>query len=140
MFYYFALGHPPTCTRPSSRDASPLRFLQAYKTTVTPLHRQLLIKEMLSKSEVARLATGILPSVLKVHGAGMHRALIAFHTGVLLEYVAKCKALDENAMALLLPAAMEPLESASAEDSTVKPALLHELIVSCPLTSCGVRY
>ena len=124
----------------SSRDASPLRFLQAYKTTVTPLHRQLLIKEMLSKPAVARLATGILPSILKDHGAGMHRALIAFHTGVLLEYVAKCKALDENAMTLLLPAAMEPLESASAEDSLVKPALLHELIVSCPLTSCGVRY
>ena len=40
--------------------------------------------------------------------------------GALLEYVAKWKALDENAMAPLLPTAMEPLESASPGDS--KPA------------------
>ena len=38
--------------------------------------------------------------------------------GALLEYVAMCNALDENAMALLPPTAMEPLESASAGDST----------------------
>ncbi|RPD60690.1 hypothetical protein L227DRAFT_501246 [Lentinus tigrinus ALCF2SS1-6] len=119
-------------------DSSPLRFLQAYKTTVTPLHRQLLLKEMLSKSEVARLVIKILPSVLKDHGAGVHRALIAFHTGALLEYVAKCKSLDENAMALLLPAAMEPLNSASAEDISVKPALLHELILGSYLILAAI--
>ncbi|KAI0712775.1 armadillo-type protein [Cerioporus squamosus] len=119
-------------------NGSPLRFLEAYKMTVTPLHRPLLLKEMLSKPEVARLVTKILPSVLKDCSAGLHRALIAFHTGVLLEYIAKCKALDENAMALLLPAAMEPLESASAEDSPGKPALLHELILGSYLVLAAI--
>ncbi|TFK83295.1 hypothetical protein K466DRAFT_498737 [Polyporus arcularius HHB13444] len=121
-------------------DRSPLRFLEAYKTTVTPLHRPLLLKEMLSKPEVARLATRILPTVLKDHSAGLHRALIAFHTGVLLEYVTKCKALDENAMVLLLPAAMEPLETASAEDSPGKPALLHELILGSYLVLAAISH
>ena len=60
----------------------------------------------------------------------MHRALIAFHAGILLEYTAKAKALDENVMMFLLPAAMEPLQSASDPQGKVKPALLHESIVS----------
>lgn len=63
----------------------------------------------------------------------MHRALIAFHTGALLEYVAKVKLLDENIMAFLLPAAMEPLQDAADVESEVRPALLQETIVRVPL-------
>ncbi len=88
---------------------------------------------MISKPEVARFAVSILPATLRDHAAGVHRALIAFHAGVSLEYIAKAKALDENVMTFLLPAAMEPLQSASDSRSEVKPALLHESIVSACL-------
>ncbi|PIL25975.1 hypothetical protein GSI_11729 [Ganoderma sinense ZZ0214-1] len=110
-------------------DSSPLRFLQAYKATVKPVHRPLLINDLLSKPEVARFAAAILPATLRDYAAGVHRALIAFHAGVLLEYIAKAKALDENVMTFLLPAAMEPLQSASESHSEVRPALLHESIL-----------
>ena len=117
------------------RDRSPFRFLQAYKTTAKPLHRALLINELLKSLEVVRFVSGILPQVLRDHGAGVHRALIAFHAGVLLEYVAKSQALDENAMAILLPAALEPLQVASNSEVQVKPALLQESIVSLSCAS-----
>ena len=84
---------------------------------------------MLAKAEVARFVAGVLPVVLKEHGSAMHRALIAFHAGTLLEYIAKVKNLDENLIAFLLPAAMDPLQAASAPDANVKPALLQETIV-----------
>lgn len=111
------------------RDRSPLRFLQAYKATATPLHRSLLITEMLKTLEVARFVSRILPTTLQSHCAGVHRALIAFHTGLLLDFVARSKALDENAMAVLLPAALEPLQTASNPDAAVKATLLQESIV-----------
>ena len=95
---------------------------------------------MVTKPEVARFVATIFPAVLKTHGAGVHRALIAFHTGALLEYVAKLKALDENAMALLLPAAMEPLETASSDQTEVKPTLLQESIVSLLFYRAFARY
>ncbi len=113
----------------SSSDAHPLRFLRAYKTTAKPLHRSLLVRELLTKPDVARFVLSVFPEVLKNRSASVHRALIAFHTGVVLEYVARSKVLDENIMTVLLPAALEPLQSASNADNTVKPALLHELIV-----------
>ena len=107
--------------------------MQAYKKAAKPLHRPLLINDMLSKPEAARLASSILPVTLKHHPTAMHRALIAFHAGVLLEYIAKVKVVDENITTFLLPAAMEPLESASAPESSVRPALLQETIVRAHL-------
>ena len=92
---------------------------------------------MLSKPEVARFVAAILPATLRDHAAGVHRALIAFHAGVLLEYIAKVKALDENVMTFLLPAAMEPLQTGSDSQSEVKPALLHESIVSVFSYACA---
>ncbi|KAI8990419.1 armadillo-type protein [Trametes punicea] len=112
------------------QDRSTLRFLRAFKATAKPLHRHLLINEMLKSPGVARFVSGILPGVLNSHSAGLHRPLIAFHTGVLLEFVGMNRALDENAMAIVLPAALEPLQVASNVNVQVKPALLQESIAS----------
>ncbi|KAJ3005360.1 hypothetical protein NUW54_g4371 [Trametes sanguinea] len=120
------------------QDKSVLRFLQAYKTTAKPLHRNLLINEMVKSLEVARFASGILPAVLSHRSAGMHRALIAFHTGVLLEYIATSRALDENMMAILLPAALEPLQTASHAETKAKPALLQETILGSCLVLAAI--
>ncbi|KAI0776755.1 hypothetical protein BD413DRAFT_469201 [Trametes elegans] len=111
------------------KDRSTLRFLQAYKTTAKPLHRPLLINEMLKALEVTRFVSEILPATLRDHPAGVHRALIAFHTGVLLNFVGKSKSLDENVMAILLPAALEPLQTGSSPDARVKLAFLQESIL-----------
>ncbi|KAH9893998.1 hypothetical protein C8Q73DRAFT_694035 [Cubamyces lactineus] len=120
------------------QDRSPFRFLQAYKTTTKPLHRPLLINELLKSLEVVRFVSGILPQVLRNHSAGVHRALIACHAGVLLEYVAKSQTLDENAMAILLPAALEPLQVAGNSEVQVKPALLQESILGSYLILAAI--
>ncbi|KAH9920883.1 armadillo-type protein [Epithele typhae] len=110
-------------------DNSPIRFLQAYKTAAKPLHRPLLINDMVTKPEVVHFTAGILPVVLKDHSSGMHRALIAFHTGSLLEYIAKAKTLDENTMTVLLPAAVDPLQIASGTEQVVRPAVMQEVVL-----------
>ncbi|KAI0670242.1 hypothetical protein C8Q78DRAFT_1138718 [Trametes maxima] len=120
------------------QDRSPLRFLQAFKTTTKPLHRSLLLNEMLKAPDVVRFVSEILPSVLKQHSAGAHRALIAFHTGSLLEFVGRCKSLDENAMAILLPAALQPLQIAKDPHSSVKPAILQESILGSYLILAAI--
>ncbi|KAI0651200.1 hypothetical protein C8Q79DRAFT_1004507 [Trametes meyenii] len=120
------------------QDRSPLRFLQAFKTTTKPLHRSLLLNEMLKASEVARFVAGILPSVLREHSAGAHRALIAFHTGSLLEFVGRCKSLDENTMAILLPAALQPLQTANEANVSVKPTILQESILGSYLILAAI--
>ncbi|KAI0369251.1 hypothetical protein BV20DRAFT_968110 [Pilatotrama ljubarskyi] len=120
------------------RDRSPLRFLQAYKTTAKPLHRSLLINEMLKTLDVARFVSGIFPAVLKDHSAGVHRALVAFHTGVLLEFIGQSQSLDENAMAIMLPAVLEPLQNASLSETAVKPAMLQESILGSYLILAAI--
>ncbi|CDO68791.1 hypothetical protein BN946_scf184989.g57 [Trametes cinnabarina] len=120
------------------QDRSIIRFLQAYKTTAKALHRNMLINEMVKSLEFARFVTSILPAVLSHHSAGMHRALIAFHTGVLLEYIAASRTLDENTMAVLLPAVLEPLQTASKAETKTKPALLQETILGSYLALAAI--
>lgn len=89
-------------------------------------------------SELARFIGSLLPSAIHVqHGAAIHRTLIAFHTGILLEFVkrsfhkAKGGSLDEGALAWVLPAAIGPLAAcASSEVKAAKDSLVSEVIVS----------
>ncbi|KAI0830231.1 hypothetical protein BC628DRAFT_1357002 [Trametes gibbosa] len=120
------------------KDRSPLRFLQAYKTSAKPLHRPLLINEMLKGLDVARFVSGMLPTVLQNHWAGVHRGLIAFHTGLLLEFIGRSKSLDENAMTILLPAALDPLQIARDPAAGVKPAMLQESILGSYLLLAAI--
>ncbi|KAI0742763.1 hypothetical protein C8Q80DRAFT_1221194 [Daedaleopsis nitida] len=119
-------------------DNSPLRFLQPYKATTKPLHRHLLVRDMLANPDLARFVASILPAVLDHQAPPLHRALIAFHTGVLLEYIATSKAIDENTIAILLPAALDPLQRASNPDSLLKPTLLQEIILGSYLVLAAI--
>lgn len=106
------------------------RFLQAYKTTANPLPRSGLVAEMLKNSDIARIITNLLPSTLKNGGAGTHKALVIFHTGVLLDFIARSQELDEGTTAFLLAASLEVLQIEPSEAGKANGSLLQESAVS----------
>lgn len=91
-----------------------------------------------ANAEFARFVGSLLPYALRPElSVALHRGLIAFHTGVLMEYVKKSHtklgggALDEASLAWFLQSAMEPLYICAGQE--VKghgPALVAEAIVS----------
>lgn len=104
--------------------------MNAYKTAGQPLPHAALVKEMSWNSDFARFVIDILPSVSRQSPSGMHRALITFHTGAALNFIARSKSLDEGTMAYLLPASLEPLRRRADDKAEIKLALLKESIVS----------
>ncbi|OCH90866.1 hypothetical protein OBBRIDRAFT_729952 [Obba rivulosa] len=115
------------------KDASPFRFLQAYKSDGKRVPRTSLVTEMTKNSDLARFVSSLLPDSLKSGGEGTHRALIAFHTGVLLDFIAKSQALNEGTVTHLLPASMEPLRFVGGSDLKIKANLVQETILGCYL-------
>ncbi|KZT68072.1 hypothetical protein DAEQUDRAFT_348588 [Daedalea quercina L-15889] len=131
-------------------DKSTFRFLQAYKITVKPLPRSGLVSEMLKNSDLARFITHLLPNTLKNGGAGMHKALVIFHAGVLLDFIARSQDLNEGTTAFLLSASLEllqiePNEAQQANGSLLQEAMLASLLVlaalsqKCHLTPKAVK-
>ncbi|KAH9837712.1 armadillo-type protein [Rhodofomes roseus] len=121
-------------------DNSMFRFLQAYKTTSKPLPRSGLDSEMRKHSDLARFITNLLPNTLKNGGAGTHKALVIFHTGVLLDFIAKSQVLDEGTTAFLLAASLEvlqiePSEAGKANGSLLQEAGLSSLLVLAALSN-----
>ncbi|EMD35136.1 hypothetical protein CERSUDRAFT_107124 [Gelatoporia subvermispora B] len=114
-------------------DQSSFRFLQAYKTNGKAVPRTSLVTEMAKSSDLARFVSSLLPEALKAGSSGTHRALVAFHTGVLLDFIAKSSGLDEGTVAHVLPAAMEPLRSVTNPDLKLKANLAQEIILGCYL-------
>ncbi|PCH43122.1 hypothetical protein WOLCODRAFT_121527 [Wolfiporia cocos MD-104 SS10] len=110
-------------------DHSTFRFLNAYKTAAKPVPRDALVNEMMKNTDLARFVSGLLPRILQEGGAGAHKTLVIFHTGVLLNYIARSKELDEGTMAHLLPAAMEPLQLGADVEAKIKPAIIQESIL-----------
>ncbi|KAL6308934.1 hypothetical protein BKA93DRAFT_724934 [Sparassis latifolia] len=106
-------------------DQSVFRFLLPYKKNVVSLPRSALVAEMSKNSDFARFVLELLPKALR-EDAGLHRALVAFHTGLSLDFVAHQQTLDEGAVAFLLPAFVEPLQFRPNASSTVKPTLIQE--------------
>lgn len=87
--------------------------------------------------DFSRFIGSLLPGAVKsTSAAGIHRALIAFHAGTLLDFVKRsCQkrvgALEEGTLAWVLPAAIEPLQVASTvEVESSKESLVSEVIVS----------
>lgn len=70
--------------------------------------------------------------------AGVHRTLVAFHTGLLFDFVKRCqenrKRMDKDMAAWFLPAAMEPMQAcASIQIDPSKGNLVREIIVTTSL-------
>ncbi|KAH9921142.1 uncharacterized protein B0H18DRAFT_1086220 [Fomitopsis serialis] len=80
-------------------DTSTFRFLQAYKSTAKPLPRSGLVAEMLKNPDLARFIAIYSP-------ANSETALMIFHTGVLLDFIARSQDLNEGTTAFLLAASL----------------------------------
>ncbi len=82
---------------------------------------------MVRNVAVARFVASALPKAVKNRTA--HRALVAFHTAALFEYILRIKAPDDGILAFLLPAMLEPLQHNSAQAGT------KDVVVSAPFHS-----
>ncbi|KAH9943771.1 hypothetical protein B0H21DRAFT_877669 [Amylocystis lapponica] len=110
-------------------DDSSFRFLIPYKTRAKSLPRAALVTEMLKNADLARFVSDLLPAALKEGGAGSHRTLVAFHTGTLLDFIARQQSLDEGTAAYVLPAAMDPLSINPDADPQFKSANVQEYLL-----------
>ncbi|EKM52689.1 uncharacterized protein PHACADRAFT_101069 [Phanerochaete carnosa HHB-10118-sp] len=126
-----------------------------YKSTSTPLTHNALVELMLkpTNTDLARFVGSLLPSTINAtSAAAVHRALVAFHTGTLMDFVKRMRdlrsgPLDEETLAWVLPAAMKPLQACTElEVESAKDALVSEVVLSsylllsalahtCPLSS-----
>ncbi|KZT03292.1 uncharacterized protein LAESUDRAFT_744673 [Laetiporus sulphureus 93-53] len=120
------------------QEQSMFRFLSAYKTTGKALPRSALVTEMLKNSDLSRFISGLLLIALKENGPSVHKALVAFHTGVLLDFVAKSKILDEGTVAFLLTASLEPLQLVLEATTKAKEAIRQESILGILLILAGI--
>jgi U3 small nucleolar RNA-associated protein 10 len=77
---------------------------------------------MIKNTDVARFISSLLPLSLK--HKHVHRTLVAFNAACLDDFMSKSKSLDEGAVAYLLPAILQPLQTVDhefAQDSIVCP-------------------
>lgn len=84
---------------------------------------------MTKNSDLARFVAQLLPNTLKNGGAGMHRALLVFHTGVLLNFIATAKELNEGTTAFLLAASLDVLQTEPSEVQKTNASLFQEAVV-----------
>ena len=108
---------------PSHRPDAPWNFLNAYKSAAQSVPRTALVTEMVRNVVVARFVASALPKAVKHRTA--HRALVAFHTAALFEYISRIKAPDDGVLAFLLPAMLEPLQHQAGTKDVVVSALSH---------------
>lgn len=101
---------------PTRRLDAPWNFLNAYKSAAQSVPRTALVTEMVRNGAVARFVASVLPKAVKDRTA--HRALVAFHTAALFEYISRIKAPDDGVMAFLLPAMLEPLQHNATQAGT----------------------
>lgn len=63
--------------------------------------------------DVARFVSSILPTALQRNY--VHRTLVAFYVGTILDFIGKSKTLDDGVLAFLLPAILTPLQAEGKE-------------------------
>ncbi|TCD67119.1 snoRNA-binding rRNA-processing protein utp10 [Steccherinum ochraceum] len=130
-------------------ETSPFVALLSYKSTSTTSSRTALVNMLLShtNSDFARFAAGLLPAALRTGSIGVHRTLIAFHTGVLFDFVKRSqdrrtgKGMDEGTAAWYLPAVVEPMQlCATVQVESSKENLVKETILASFLLACAFSH
>jgi len=112
-------------------------FLNVHKRALTPLHREILIKEMVSNLLFASTIVNILPKHLSARAE--HRAVIGFSLAVTSQYITRAN-LDSVSLAFLLPAIMKPLaESRSADVAVSLVIIFHKLLTEIFHPECFPR-
>ena len=94
---------------------------------------------MTKNPDLARFVAQLLPNAIKNGGAGMHRALLVFHAGALLDFIATSKELNEGTTTLLLAASLDVLQAEPGEVQKTNTSLLQEAVVRTHLP-CSRRH
>ncbi|KAH7920221.1 hypothetical protein BV22DRAFT_1199044 [Leucogyrophana mollusca] len=120
------------------KPTSPFAFLLPFKATAKPLARSILVKNMISNSDVARFVSSLLPDAIR--GAYSHRALLGFSTATMHDYLSSHSRFDEGTLAFVLPALMGPLQALHGDLNTTLGSyvLLSTLSHKTPLSSAAV--
>ncbi|KAI0311668.1 hypothetical protein OF83DRAFT_1068421 [Amylostereum chailletii] len=108
------------------KPSSTWSFLNAYKSAAQSLPRSTLVVEMQRNTDVMRFVASLLPTAIRENYT--HRTLLAFHTGVVLDYVARAKLIDDGISAALLPTMIEPLETNESKQGSV--GLSRDIVLS----------
>ncbi|KAF9221723.1 hypothetical protein BS17DRAFT_710411 [Gyrodon lividus] len=107
---------------------SQFSFLLAFKSAAKPLARSALIKAMVSNTEFARFAAGLLPTAIKCSQS--HRTLLAFHAATMHDYISNAPTLDDGILAFILPALLTPLQAAQKDTNVT----LGSFVLLCTLS------
>ncbi|KIJ18295.1 hypothetical protein PAXINDRAFT_97715, partial [Paxillus involutus ATCC 200175] len=107
---------------------SPFSFLLVFKSAAKPLARNALIKAMVSSTEFARFASGLLPIAVKCSQS--HRTLLAFHAATMHDYISSAPTLDDGILAFILPALLTPLQAAQKDTNVA----LGSFVLLCTLS------
>jgi U3 small nucleolar RNA-associated protein 10 len=86
-------------------------FLLPFKLAAKPLQRASLVLEMTRNQSLARFIVSIVPEA--VEDRCVHRSLVAFNAGVLIEYISRLPEANEETVAFVLPALTSPLKKGS---------------------------
>ncbi|KAI0092311.1 armadillo-type protein [Irpex rosettiformis] len=129
------------------KEQSKVAALLPYKTTSSSLTLSALVDIMTKpdNSDFARFSGSLLPSAVSVGPSALHRTLIAFHTGVLLEFLkrssqtSKTRSLTEGTLAWVLSSAVNPLQEWSRVE-VKKQALVVEVVLSSYLLLSAISH
>ncbi|KIM29205.1 hypothetical protein M408DRAFT_120332 [Serendipita vermifera MAFF 305830] len=89
-------------------------FLAMHKKALAPLHRETILKEMLSNALFAKAIVNILQK--HVAAQAEHRAVVGFSLAITLQYI-KQATLDSVVLAFLLPGILTPLADSHSADT-----------------------
>ncbi|EPQ56067.1 hypothetical protein GLOTRDRAFT_129071 [Gloeophyllum trabeum ATCC 11539] len=108
-------------------------FLLPFKAAAQYLPRTALVTEMTRNTDLARFVASLFPSALEE--SSTYRALVAFHTGALLDFIAATKSLNEGQLAFVLPALLKPLQVTTPEKTPyVKDIVLGNYVLLAALS------
>ncbi|KZT23010.1 hypothetical protein NEOLEDRAFT_1180414 [Neolentinus lepideus HHB14362 ss-1] len=108
-------------------------FLLPFKSAAQHLSRTSLVTEMIRNSDLSRFVTSLLMTGIEHESA--HRALVAFHTGILIEFIAKSKSLSAGELAFILPALLVPLQKIDSQQTPyLKDIVLGNYVILAALS------
>jgi hypothetical protein len=126
---------------PCRREPSVHSYLLSTKTATLPLARQTLVTAMSKSPELVRFVSGLLPSAVKAQAP--HRTLVAFHTAVFMDFIARSQhtsrnVIEEGVLASLISSFLGSLtqDEASSPTGVFRDAVVrgHVLLIALILT------
>ncbi|KDQ16943.1 hypothetical protein BOTBODRAFT_144298 [Botryobasidium botryosum FD-172 SS1] len=112
-------------------------FLLQFKSSGLSLPRPALVNAMVKDNDLTRFVSSLLQTSISSYC--VHRALVGFHSGVFLEYIAQVKTVDEGVVAFLLPAFLQPLQNTNRDCVLSSLLLLVALCQKCKFAPAALE-